>query len=62
LGAELGVSNVTVARAWRVWGLQPWRRETFKFLTDPELKAKVRDVVGLCLKPPDKAVVLCVDE
>jgi transposase len=62
LGAELGVSNVTVARAWRAWGLQPWRRETFKFSTDPELEAKVRDVVGLYLNPPAKAVVLCVDE
>ena len=40
----------------------PWRTETFKFSTDPELEAKVRDVVGLYLNPPDKAVVLCVDE
>jgi transposase len=56
-----------VARAWRRYGVQPWRRETFKFSTDPELEAKVRDVVGLYLNPPDlnppeKAVVLCVDE
>ncbi len=51
-----------VARIWRKWGLQPWRRETFKFSTDPELEAKVRDVVGLYLNPPDKAVVLSVDE
>jgi transposase len=42
--------------------LQPWRRETFKFSTDPELEAKVRDVIGLYLDPPKKAVVLCVDE
>ena len=49
-------------RIWREWGLQPWRRETFKFSTDPELEAKVRDVVGLYLDPPEKAVVLCVDE
>ena len=47
---------------WREYGLQPWRRETFKFSTDPELEAKLRDVVGLYLNPPDKAVVLCVDE
>ena len=59
---ELGISNVTVARIWRKWGLQPWRRETFKFSTDPQLEAKVRDVVGLYLNPPEKAVVLCVDE
>ena len=47
---------------WRKWGLQPWRAETFKFSTDPQLEAKIRDVVGLYLNPPDKAVVLCVDE
>ncbi len=62
LAAELGLSNVTVAKVWRKWNLQPWRTETFKFSTDPELEAKVRDVVGLYLNPPDKAVVLCVDE
>jgi transposase len=57
-----GISNVWVARIWRKWGLQPWRRETFKFSTDPELEAKVRDVVGLYLNPPEKAVVLSIDE
>jgi hypothetical protein len=62
LGAELGLSNVKVAKVWREWGLQPWRAESFKFSTDPRLEAKVRDVVGLYLNPPDKAVVLCVDE
>jgi transposase len=62
LGAELGLSNVTIAKVWKKWGLQPWRMETFKFSTDPELEAKVRDVVALYLNPPDKAVVLCVDE
>ena len=51
-----------MARIWREWKLQPWRRETFKFSTDPELDAKVRDVVGLYLNPPDKAVVLPIDE
>ena len=40
----------------------PWRVETFKFSTDPELEAKVRDVVGLYLHPPENAVVLCLDE
>ena len=62
LAREMGVSNVTVAKVWRKWGLQPWRTETFKFSTDPELDAKVRDVVGLYLNPPEKAVVVCVDE
>jgi hypothetical protein len=40
----------------------PWRRDTFKFSTDPALEAKVRDVVGLYLDPPQNAIVLCVDE
>jgi transposase len=62
LGGELGVGDATVARAWRRYGVQPWRRETFKFSTDPQLETKVRDVVGLYLNPPEKAVVLCVDE
>ncbi|MEN3267494.1 MAG: hypothetical protein V7646_4388, partial [Pseudonocardia sp.] len=42
-------SFATVARIWRKWNLQPWRVETFKFSTDPELDAKIRDVVGLYL-------------
>jgi transposase len=62
LAAQLGISFASVARIWREWKLQPWRQETFKFSTDPELDAKVRDVVGLYLNPPDKAVVLCIDE
>ncbi len=62
LAAELGVGDATVARAWRRYGIKPWRRQTFKFSTDPELEAKVRDVVGLYLNPPTNAVVLCVDE
>ncbi len=57
-----GVSHMAVARLWREWGLQPWRVETFKFSTDPELEAKVKDIVGLYLDPPTNAVVLCVDE
>jgi Homeodomain-like domain len=62
LGAELGVGFATVARIWRSWDLQPWRVETFKFSTDPELEAKVRDVDGLYVNPPENAVVLCLDE
>src|ERR671911_359021 len=62
LAEEVGTSNYTVARVWQRWGLKPWRRETFKFSTDPELEAKIRDVVGLYLEPPENAVVLCVDE
>jgi transposase len=56
------ISHATVARIWHRFGIQPWRAETFKFSTDPELEAKIRDIVGLYLHPPDKAVVLCVDE
>ena len=62
LGKQLGISDATVARAWRAYRIQPWRRDTFKFSTDPELAAKVRDVVGLYLDPPQNAIVLCVDE
>ncbi len=62
LGRHLGVADATVARAWRAYRVQPWRQGTFKFSTDPELEAKVRDVVGLYLNPPRNAIVLCVDE
>jgi transposase len=62
LADRLGIGNATVARAWRDYGIQPWRTETFKFSTDPELVAKVTDVVGLYLAPPENAIVLCVDE
>jgi transposase len=62
LARQLKIGDATVARAWREYGIQPWRTETFKFSTDPELVAKVTDVVGLYLAPPENAVVLCVDE
>jgi transposase len=62
LAGHLKVGDATVARAWREYGVAPWRSETFKFSTDPELVAKVTDVVGLYLAPPENAVVLCVDE
>ena len=61
LAAELGISFASVARIWRKWGIQPHRVETFKFSTDPELEAKVRDVVGLYLDPPANAVVVSMD-
>ena len=61
-GRHLRIGNATVAKAWRDYGVQPWRAETFKFSTDPELVAKVTDVVGLYLAPPENAIVLCVDE
>jgi transposase len=62
LADELGCSHNTVARVWRDHDLKPWRTETFKFSTDPQLEAKVRDVVGLYLHPPERAIVVCVDE
>ncbi|MGK2882341.1 MAG: IS630 family transposase, partial [Mycobacterium sp.] len=62
MAARLGVSFASVGRIWRKWNIQPHRVETFKFSTDPELEAKLRDVVGLYLDPPDGAVVVSVDE
>lgn len=62
LARHLGISDATVAAVWRQAGVQPWRSESFRFSTDPELVAKVTDVVGLYLAPPDNAIVLCVDE
>jgi transposase len=57
-----GVSPATVQRIWDAHGLQPHRVETFKLSRDPKFVEKLTDVVGLYLNPPDKAVVLCVDE
>ncbi|MFD4367836.1 IS630 family transposase [Rhodococcus sp. NPDC058521] len=62
LANHLGIGYGTVARVWREHGVQPWRAETFKFSTDPELVGKVTDIVGLYLDPPENAIVLCVDE
>ena len=58
LARQLGISDATVAKAWRDYRVQPWRSESFRFSTDPELVAKVVDVVGLYLAPPENAVVL----
>ncbi len=62
LADHLGMSFATVARIWREYKLQPWRVQTFKFSTDPQLEAKIRDVVALYLNPPENAVVVCIDE
>ena len=62
LAAELGLSQSAVSRIWRAFGLQPHRQETWKLSKDPLFIDKVRDVVGLYLAPPERAVVLCVDE
>lgn len=57
-----GLSQSAVSRIWRAFALQPHRSETFKLSTDPLFIEKLRDIVGLYLNPPDRAVVLCVDE
>lgn len=62
MARESGLSRATVQRIWNKHHLQPHRVESFKFSTDPEFVAKVRDIVGLYLNPPDKAIVLSVDE
>ena len=59
---RVGISPGTVLRIWHEHQLQPQRTRSFKASTDPELEAKVTDVIGLYLHPPEKAVVLCVDE
>lgn len=62
MARQTGLSQSTVSRVWRAFGLQPHRSETFKLSTDPYFVDKVHDVVGLYLDPPERALVFCVDE
>ena len=62
MAREAGVSQSTVVKIWRAFGLKPHLQGTFKLSTDPLFIEKVRDIVGLYMNPPDHAVVLCVDE
>ena len=62
MAKKLGVSHTSVARIWNTHGLQPHRTKTFKLSRDKRFVEKLTDVVGLYLNPPDKALVLCVDE
>ena len=62
MASETGLSHTTIWRIWGAFGLQPHRAETFKLSSDPHFVDKVRDIVGLYLSPPDRALVLCVDE
>ena len=62
MAAATGLSRPTINRIWRAFGLQPHRTETFKLSPDPQLVEKVRDIVGLYLNPPERALVLCADE
>lgn len=62
MAERCGMSQSAVSRIWRAFALQPHRRETFKLSRDPLFIDKVRDIVGLYLHPPERALVLCVDE
>ena len=62
LERETELTRATIHRIWKAFGIQPHRQEHFKLSTDPFFVEKVRDIVGLYLNPPEKAVVLCVDE
>ena len=62
MAEKTGLSQTAIVRIWRAFGLQPHRVEDFKFSKDPQLVENVRDIVGLYLNPPDRAIVLCVDE
>jgi transposase len=62
MSGETGLSQNAIVRIWHAFGLQPHRVENFKFSKDPQFVEKVRDIVGLYLNPPDRAIVLCVDE
>ena len=62
MGAETHISKASVSRIWRAFGLKPHREKTFKLSTDPLFIEKVRDIVGLYMDPPHKAVVMCLDE
>ena len=62
MAAATGLNQTAVSRIWRAFGLQPHRQDTWKLSKDPLFIEKVRDIVGLYLDPPERAVVLCVDE
>ena len=62
MAEKTDISKSTVQRIWHTFGLQPHRQKHFKLSTDPFFVEKVRDITGLYLNPPDKAMVLCVDE
>jgi transposase len=62
MARRAGMSQTAVSRIWRAFGLRPHRSDDFKLSSDPAFVEKVRDIVGLYLAPPDRALVLCVDE
>jgi hypothetical protein len=62
MAAATGFSHTTIRRMWAAFGLQPHRSQTFKLSSDPLFVDKVRDIVGLYLSPPNRALVLSIDE
>ena len=62
MAAATGLSHTTIRRIWIAFGLQPHRSATFKLSTDPLFVDKGQDIVGLSMSPPNRAIVLCVDE
>jgi transposase len=62
MAKKIGLSQTAIVRIWHAFRLQPHRVENFKFSKDPQFVEKVRDIVGLYMNPPDRAIVLCVDE
>jgi transposase len=62
MATATGMSQTAVSRIWRAFGLKPHKPETFKLSADPQFVDKVRDIVGLYLNPPERALVLCADE
>jgi hypothetical protein len=62
LAKALGMSQPRVSRIWKAFGLKPWLDDTSKLSTDPVFGHKVRDIVALYMEPPERAVVICVDE
>ena len=62
MAKKIGLSQTAIVRIWHAFRLQPHRVENFKFSKDPQFVEKVRDIIGLYMNPPDRAIVLCVDE
>src|SRR5580658_8397777 len=60
MAKKTGLSQTAIVRIWHTFGLQPHRVENFKFSKDPQFVEKVRDIVGLYMNPPDRAIILCV--
>ena len=62
LARKMGLSNFTIQKIWKAHRIQPHKERSFKLSKDPKFNEKVKDVVGLYMNPPDKAIVICMDE